>query len=306
MKDILEKYKAGELFKRQLLDSGCLFEVGDQWENIECGTVVIIESDIFLPRQNKRLKGDEFRVVKKSAAIDRLIAQQYKKTLHDVIDFKLGSDMKADFAVSTDAGKGFFFMSGKENGEVVICTKQEYNDYIADIERDYNQYKEDYLKRNNSIITGPIIITDAKLSTSFDGDSWKSVFSKDIPQTIEASKANNAEFEQKPLFTQAMKDKGELPAVGSSAEHLINGEPVVVEVIAHRIIGDLRVAVFAFDNGTDVESYSCSTASSFSPIKSPEEKLIDDIQNLLDSNIGASSTFIAKEIVKEYNITPKE
>jgi len=139
-----------------------------------------------------------------------------------------------------------------------------------------------------------------------DFDSWNQSSVVDSYRIVAYSAALDRliaqkDAEQKPVFTQAMKDAGELPPVGSWAGHFVNNKLCDVEVIAHRVVNNMKVAVFAFDNGVDVESYTCSSFDSFTPIKSPEEKLVEDLVHAIEGLTINN----AKLLVAQYNITPK-
>lgn len=111
---------------------------------------------------------------------------------------------------------------------------------------------------------------------------------------MKTSKAQNALGYDKPVFTQAMKDYGELPPIGSLFS--VDGN----EMVAIGYTSD-KSFIVEEENG-DIDSYLYEYCD---PIQSTEGSLIDDIKQLIDDARGLDSKILAVALCEKYNITPK-
>ena len=104
------------------------------------------------------------------------------------------------------------------------------------------------------------------------------------------------EPQTKPVYTQAMKDAGELPSVGMECN--IVTPCSTLDNCTILFISDVHVV---FTNSQGVEFCGGLFVYSFRPIdtRTPEQKQVDKIAHCIDINCGASSLFIAAEIQKE-------
>lgn len=285
MKDIIEKYKAGALFKNEFLAAGYLFERGDYWKNITCGPACSVARPEFV---NESHDNDMYVLVDKSAALDRLIAHQSKRTLHDVIALTKGQwqDNSQPIAVPHLAVDftGISFVSDKGLGNA-ICTEREHDDYVKQIERDYKQYKEDYMRHHQKPFTGEL---PPLLFTSINGDTMQPEFSSNpfagnFAKAMQDSKAqcviDDAEEFQRAIESHAASYTKLCEFVDK--HNLRNGSDLAVDI-----------AIDAIAKVHEID------------MRSDEEKLIDDLAAVIDSGFEGVDT--AKALLANYNITKKD
>lgn len=114
---------------------------------------------------------------------------------------------------------------------------------------------------------------------------------------METSKAQNALGYGKPVFTQAMKDTGGLPPVGSSFLSYVGDKYCCIgfSVDGEKVVGWLESddRYFVFEQ---VDCY---------PVKSPEEKLICELLDLVSGRGCDNEEALVNVLIGNYNITPR-
>ncbi len=114
--------------------------------------------------------------------------------------------------------------------------------------------------------------------------------------------------EIKPVFTQAMCDAGELPPAGSECEFKMHHHGDTQWLYCY-VIGETKDGEWIVIHcGNDSLHFANKKNGNieFKPIKTDEEKLIDELCEVMDDSVNQSASGYAKYLVKRFNITRKD
>ena len=105
---------------------------------------------------------------------------------------------------------------------------------------------------------------------------------------------------EKPVYTQAMKDAGELPSVGMVANAV--SDCSMSDWGAVKVVYINKNQFVCIDDNEDVLIHYVDEGEWFEPIdtRTPEQKQLEEIAHTIDVNQGACSIHIAKEIQEAF------